>query len=194
MCVRIPLGSRSIPGVSSSRALLGFPVHHLCAFLIDGCVATKQQKKTEILVTRKNPTWSNWRFVTKTFERKHHFLRETPSSSPGTFFWKKCKFRPQTVPHSWVTVLWLWSFSGLRCVVAIHVNKNKNKKVKTRSTSSERTNQHPVKEINQTQEQSIWLNQWGNRKRWRHVTKVVYSGEDLSNGDLVFNLPHPRVE
>jgi len=34
----------SIAGVPSSRALPGFPVHHLCAFLIDGCMATKQQK------------------------------------------------------------------------------------------------------------------------------------------------------
>jgi len=44
MCVRIPLSSRSIAGVSSSRALSGFPSNRLCAFLIDGCVATKQQK------------------------------------------------------------------------------------------------------------------------------------------------------
>ena len=44
MCVRIPSSSRSIAGVSSSRALPGFPSNHLCAFLIDGCVATKQQK------------------------------------------------------------------------------------------------------------------------------------------------------
>ena len=46
MCVRITLSSRSIAGVSSSRALpgLGFPSNHLCALLIDGCVATKQQK------------------------------------------------------------------------------------------------------------------------------------------------------
>jgi len=35
MCVRIPLSSRSIVGVSSSRALPGFPSNHLCAFLID---------------------------------------------------------------------------------------------------------------------------------------------------------------
>jgi len=44
MCVRIHLSSRSIAGVLSSRALPVFPSHHLCAFLIDGCVATKQQK------------------------------------------------------------------------------------------------------------------------------------------------------
>ena len=43
MCVRIPLSSRSIVGVSSSRALPGpgFLSKHLSAFLIDGCVATK---------------------------------------------------------------------------------------------------------------------------------------------------------
>ena len=44
MCVRIPLRSRSIAGVFSSRALPGFPSNHLCAFLNDGCVVTKQQK------------------------------------------------------------------------------------------------------------------------------------------------------
>jgi len=45
-CVRIPLNSRSIAGVSSSRALPDFPSNHLpvCAFLIDGCVATKPKK------------------------------------------------------------------------------------------------------------------------------------------------------
>jgi len=44
MCVRIPLSSRSIAGASSSRALPGFPSNYLCAFLMDGCVATKQPK------------------------------------------------------------------------------------------------------------------------------------------------------
>jgi len=36
MCVRMPLSSRSIAGVPSSRALLGYPItaHHLCAFLL----------------------------------------------------------------------------------------------------------------------------------------------------------------
>ena len=44
MCVYIPLSSTSIAGVSSGRALPDFPSNHLCAFLIDVCVATKQQK------------------------------------------------------------------------------------------------------------------------------------------------------
>jgi len=64
MCVRMPLSSRSIAGVPSSRAFPVFPPHHMCVFLIDGCVGTKQQKKTETSVTQKNLTWSNWRFVT----------------------------------------------------------------------------------------------------------------------------------
>jgi len=45
MCVRMPLSSRSIAGVPSSRVLPVFPPHHMCAFLIDGCVAMKQQRK-----------------------------------------------------------------------------------------------------------------------------------------------------
>jgi len=72
-CVRIPLSSRSIVGVPSSRALPVFPPHHMCAFLIEGCVATKQQKKMETSVTQNNLTWPNWRFVTKTFESKYHY-------------------------------------------------------------------------------------------------------------------------
>ena len=42
MCVRIHLSSRSKAGVLSSRALPVFPSQY--AFLIDGCVAMKQQK------------------------------------------------------------------------------------------------------------------------------------------------------
>ena len=36
MCVRMPLSSRSIAGVPSSRALLGYLIteHNLCAFLM----------------------------------------------------------------------------------------------------------------------------------------------------------------
>ena len=71
MCA-LPFSSRSIAGVPSSRSLPVFPPHHMCAFLIDGCVATKQQKKWNS-VTQKNLTWLNWRFVTKTFEIKYHF-------------------------------------------------------------------------------------------------------------------------
>ena len=48
MCVRISLSSRSIAGVSSSRVLPAFPSNHLCAFLIEGCVATKQQKNRNL--------------------------------------------------------------------------------------------------------------------------------------------------
>jgi len=41
----LPFSSRSIAGVPSSRSLPVFPPHHMCAFLIDGCVAMKQPKK-----------------------------------------------------------------------------------------------------------------------------------------------------
>ena len=72
--------------------------------------------------------------------------------------------------------------------------QNYTKEVESRSTSSERTHQHVVKEINQTQEQSNLTNQRGNQNRSKYLTKVECSGEDVSNGDLVFNLPHPFVE
>jgi len=87
------------------------------------------QKQMEILVTlKKNLTWSNWRFVTKTFRSKYRFLRES-LSSPWSFSEIQCNnFRSQTTSHSWVTVPWPWTPSGLRCVVAVLVNKTKQKK------------------------------------------------------------------
>ena len=120
LCVRMSLSSRSIAGVPSSRVLPVFPPHHMCAFLIDGCVVTKQQKKMETSVIRKNLTWSNWRFVTKTFESKYHFFFYSLHLLPGAFSEiQSDEFRPQTVPHSWVTVPWPWSPSGLRCVLLV---------------------------------------------------------------------------
>ena len=119
MCVRMPLSSRSIAGVPSSRALLVFPPHHrdMCAFLIDGCVATKQQKKMETSVTQKNLTWSNWRFVTKTFESKYHFFFWESPSSPWSFFWNPERWGSTAnctpfMGHGTVTVISLGTVLG----------------------------------------------------------------------------------
>ena len=95
---------------------------------------------------------------------------ESPHPLPCPFSEIQCDFRSQNAPHSWVTVRDRdlprdCVQSGGWC------QQNQTKEVESRSTSSERTNQHVVKEINQTHEQSILTNQWGNQKRSRHVTK-----------------------
>ena len=47
----------------------------------------------------------------------------------GPFSQIQCdEFLSQITPHSLVTVPWLWSPSGLRCIVAVDVNKTKQKK------------------------------------------------------------------
>jgi len=72
MCVRIPLCSRSIAGVPSRRALPHFPHHTTC--MSYWMVLWEQPKKMEAWETlKKNLTWPNWRFVTKTFENKSDF-------------------------------------------------------------------------------------------------------------------------
>jgi len=127
---------------------------------------------------------------------------------PGPFSEIQCdKFRSQNAPLSWITVRdrdhprdcvaeWRLRVEFLLKTDSGYprwCQQNQTKEVESRSTSSERTNQRVVKEINQTQEKSILTNQWGNQKRSRHVIKVVCS-EDVSDGDLVFNYSHPRVK
>ena len=151
-------------------------------------------------------TWSNWRFVTKTFERKSHFLRESQSSTKVLFLKSSAisfgrKLHPcmghGSRTHKWGAVC-DWNMTVISLGTVLHrgssCQQNKAKEFESRSTSIQRKNQHLVKEINQTQEQSILANQWGKQKRSRHVTKAECSGEDLSNEDLVFNLPHLCVE
>jgi hypothetical protein len=194
MCVRIPLSWRSIAGVSSSRVLPAFSSNHLCAFLIDGCVATKQQKNGNLGDIEEKSNLIKLKVCDKDFRKQIWFPPRVPILSLVLFLKSSAiSFGRKMHPihgSRYVTVISLGTAlqSGGWC------QQNQTKEVESWSTSSERTNQHLVKEINQTQEQSILTNQWGNQKRSRHVTKVVCSEEDVSNGDLVFNHSHPRVE
>ena len=76
---------------------------------------------------KKNVTWSNWRFVTKIFENKYDFLRESPSS-PWSFFWNPARFSVAKCTPFMGYGTWPWSPLGLRCRVAVDVNKPKPKK------------------------------------------------------------------
>ena len=54
---------------------------------------------------------------------------ESPHLLHGPFSEIQChKFWSQTAPHSWVTVPWPWSTSGMRCIVSVDVNKTTQKK------------------------------------------------------------------
>jgi len=54
---------------------------------------------------------------------------ESPHPLHGPFSEIQChKFWSQTAPHSWVTVPWPWSTSGMRCIVSVDVNKTTQKK------------------------------------------------------------------
>jgi len=74
-CVRMSLSSRSIAGVPSSRALPGFPTHHLCAFLIasDGCVVKKQQTKNGNLGDSEKSNLIKLKVCNKDFRKKISF-------------------------------------------------------------------------------------------------------------------------
>jgi len=89
------------------------------------------------------------------------FYSESPHPLPqaGPLSEIQCdKFRSQNAPHSWVAVR--DRDLPRDCVAEWRLMSTKqNQRVESRSTSSERTNQHLVKEINQTQEQSILTNQ-----------------------------------
>jgi len=78
MCVRIHLSSRSIAGEHSSRALPAFPSHHLCALLIDGCVATKQQKNGNIGDSEQKSNLNKLRVCDTDFRKKIWFPPRVP--------------------------------------------------------------------------------------------------------------------
>jgi len=104
---------------------------------------------------------------------------ESSHSLSGPFPEIQCdKFRSQNTPHSWITVRdrdlpgdcvveWRLRVEFLLKTDSEYPSwcqQNQTKEVESRSTSSERTNQHLVKETNQTQGKSILTNQWGNKK------------------------------
>jgi len=105
MCVRIPLSSRSVAGESSSRALPGpgFLSNHLSAFLIDGCVATKQPKNGNLCDIEEKSNLIKLKVCDKDF-RKQMISSESPHPLPGPFSGIQCDFRSQNAPDSWVTV------------------------------------------------------------------------------------------
>ena len=92
MCARIPLSSRSIAGVSSSRALPGFPSNHLCAFIIDGCVATKQPKNENLGEIQEKSNLIELKVCDQDFRKQIEFLRESPSSLFTIFRVESCHY------------------------------------------------------------------------------------------------------
>jgi len=125
MCVRIPLSSRSIAGVSSSRALLGpgFPSNHLCTFLIDGCVATKQPKNGNLGDVEEKSNLIKLKVCDKDFRKQIWFPPRVLS-----FSWNPVRFSVAKCTPFMGHNTWPWSPSGLRCGVAVDVNKTKPKK------------------------------------------------------------------
>jgi len=109
---------------------------------------------------------------------------ESPHPLPGPFSEIQYdKFRSQNTPHSWITVRdrdlprdcvaewWLRVEFLLKTDSGYPswCQQNQTKEVESRSTSSERTDQHLVKEINQTQEQSIRLK---NKVSWQTSEEI----------------------
>jgi len=178
----------------------------LCAFLIDGCVPTKQQKNGNLGDIEEKSNLIKLKVCDKDFRQQIWFPPRVPILSLVLFLKSSaisfgCKMHP-IHGSRYVTVISLgtalrsgvWEYSFFLKSDSGYPSwcqQKQTKEVESRSPSSERTNQHLVKEMNQTQEQSILTNQWGNQKRLKHVTKVVCSEEDVSNGDLVCNHSHP---
>ena len=101
MCVRVHLSSRSVAGVLSSCTLLVFPSHHLCAFLINGCMATKQQKNGYLGDSEQKSKLNKLKICDTDFRKKIIISSDNPNPVPGPFSEIQCdKFRSQTAPHS----------------------------------------------------------------------------------------------
>jgi len=72
---------------------------------------------------------------------------------------------------------------GLRCVGALDVNKTKQKK------------SSPDPQRNKSDSRTKYLDKLVRKpEEIETCDKAECSGEDLPNGDLISNLPHPRVE
>ena len=118
MCVRIPLSSRSIAGVSSSRALPGFTSNHLCAFLIDGCVAMKQQKNGNLGDIEEKSNMIKLKVCDEDFWKQIWFTPRVPILSLVLFLKSSaislgCKMHP--IHGSWyVTVMSLGTAADWR--------------------------------------------------------------------------------
>ena len=99
MCVRIHFSSRSIAGVLSSRALPVFPSHHLCAFLIDGCVATKQRKNGKLGDSELKSNLNKLKICNTDFRKKISFPPIEPNLTQELFLKSSaisfgCKLQP----------------------------------------------------------------------------------------------------
>jgi len=85
-------------------------------------------EKMETSVTEKKSNLIKLKVCYKDLRKQIWFPPRVPILY-GPFSQIQCdEFLSQITPHSLVTVPWLWSPSGLRCIVAVDVNKTKQKK------------------------------------------------------------------
>jgi len=135
--------------------------------------------------------------VTKTFQKKNIFLpgpgvsvkkerKKERKKSPWYLFLKSHHDTFQSLTaHHWSLYRDFWVLRDWRVAVhscqenkksrvKIHPQRKKHPTTESRSTPKERNNQQLTRWTNQTQEKSIYANQWGNRERSRLVTKANF--------------------
>ena len=148
----------------------------LCAFLIDGWVPTKQQKNGNLGDIEEKSNLIKLKVCDKDFRQQIWFPPRVPILSLVLFLISSAiSFSRKMHPiqgSRYVTVISLGTAlrSGGLC------QQIQTKEVESRSTSSERTNQHLVKETHRLKNKVS--RQWRNQKKSRHVTKSECSDDD----------------